>query len=155
MKHVAFAEAEIQKSPLDRARGPLKKLFNIWLQRTNTPMGRTAVLKSLILSKLIYLWILLPNPPNQVLKKLQHDIFDFIWDKKRDKIKRTIAIRQIKEGGINVPNVEVYVKSLKLTWMKKLVKENPPKWKVILLKQYPEETDINKHGSALFLGKTS
>ena len=39
--------------------------------------------------------------------------------------------------------------------MKKLVKENPPKWKVILLKQHPEVTNINKQGSALFLGKTS
>ena len=133
----------------------VKQLFNIWLQRTNTPMGRTAVLKSLILSKLIYLWILLPNPPNNVLKKLQSDIFEFIWDKKRDKIKRSIAIREIKEGGINIPNVELYIQSLKLTWMKKIMKENSPKWKTVLLKQYPEIDNISKHGPTIFLGKST
>ena len=33
----------------------IKKLFQIWLQRMITPLGRVAVLKSLILSKLIHL----------------------------------------------------------------------------------------------------
>ena len=37
----------------------IKKLFKMWLQRI-TPLGRVAVF--LILSKLIHLWILLPNP---------------------------------------------------------------------------------------------
>ena len=32
MKHVAYAEAEIQKSPLDRARGPLKIFPHVSLQ---------------------------------------------------------------------------------------------------------------------------
>lgn len=34
-------------------------------------MGRLAILKSLILTKLIYLWILLPNPSDQDVKDLQ------------------------------------------------------------------------------------
>ena len=37
----------------------VKKLFSIWVKRTITPCGRVAVLKSLILSKLVYLWIIL------------------------------------------------------------------------------------------------
>ena len=36
----------------------VKILFNLWMKRSNTPIGRVVVLKSLILSKLIYLWIL-------------------------------------------------------------------------------------------------
>ena len=31
MKHVAFAEAEIKKSALDRACGPLKRLVPTWI----------------------------------------------------------------------------------------------------------------------------
>ena len=86
----------------------VKQLFNIWLKRTNTPMGRTAVLKSLILSKLIYLWILLPNPPNNVLKKLQRDVFEFIWDNKIDKMNRTVAVRCIKDWVLNIPGLKKY-----------------------------------------------
>jgi hypothetical protein len=41
-----------------------KALYKLWLKRQLTPLGRVAVLKSLILSKLINLWMLLPNPPD-------------------------------------------------------------------------------------------
>ena len=49
----------------------IKHLFNIWLKRLITPLGRVAVLKSLILSKLVHLWLLLPNPPSNFTEKLQ------------------------------------------------------------------------------------
>ena len=129
----------------------VQKLFAIWLQRTNTPMGRTVVLKSLVLSKLIYLWILLPNPPNNILRKLQSDIFNFVWDNKNDKIKRSISVRQIKDGGINIPHIETYIQSLKLTWMQKLLSDKPPKWKCIMSNQHPELELINVRGPKAFL----
>ena len=56
-----------------------KKLFNIWAKRSCTPLGRVAILKSLILTKLIYLWIMLPNPPDNTIKKLQEMCFKFVW----------------------------------------------------------------------------
>ena len=40
----------------------IKALYKTWLKRQITPLGRVAVLKSLILSKIIHLCILLPNP---------------------------------------------------------------------------------------------
>ena len=46
-------------------------LFKIWLKRLITPLGRAAVLKSLILSKLVHLWILLPNLPDDFVNKLE------------------------------------------------------------------------------------
>lgn len=46
-----------------------EKLFNIQAKHSITPLGRVAVLKSLILSKLVYLWIMLPNPPNNTTHK--------------------------------------------------------------------------------------
>ena len=53
----------------------VKKLFKIWSLRTITPLGRVAILKSLILSKLIHLWILLPDPPDSFVKDLQKNMF--------------------------------------------------------------------------------
>ena len=46
----------------------IKMLYEAWLKRQITPLGTVAVLKSLILSKIINLWILLPNPPENVDK---------------------------------------------------------------------------------------
>lgn len=53
-------------------------LFKIWSQRTITPIGRVAILKSVVLSKLIYLWILLPDAPPTFIKKLQEMCFQFV-----------------------------------------------------------------------------
>ena len=40
----------------------VKRLFTIRLRRLITPLGRITILKSLILSKLVHLWLLWPDP---------------------------------------------------------------------------------------------
>jgi exonuclease III len=121
-----------------------KKLFITWMKRTITPIGKVAILKSLILSKLIYLWIMLPNPPDDIINQLQLMCYKFIWDKKNDKVKRTTSIHTIPNGGLGIPHIHTYIKSLKLTWLKKCC--NPTysaKWKSILLEKYPVDTLAN------------
>ena len=53
-----------------------KALFNIWSKRLITPLGRVAILKSLILSKLVHLWILLPDPPYDFVNNLRKCVFN-------------------------------------------------------------------------------
>ena len=50
----------------------IRALYKVWLKRQITPLGRVAVLKSLILSKIINFWILLPNPPDNLVDELQN-----------------------------------------------------------------------------------
>ena len=133
----------------------IRTLFRIWLNRTSTPIGRSVILKSLILSKLIYLWILLPNPPEILIQNLQKECFDFVWDKKRDKIKRTLSIHHYKEGGINVPHISNYIKSLKLGWLKKTVREKQPKWMHILKSKGFKTADMDTFGTRMFTNRFS
>ena len=104
-----------------------KTLFNCWAKRSNTPIGRVMVLKSLILSKLIYLWIMLPNPPDDLIESLQKIFLDFIWSGKKDKIKRSVSVsvNHTKNGGINIPNIGKYIYALKLTWIKRIFNGTP------------------------------
>ena len=115
----------------------IKKLFNIWLKRCSTPLGRIAILKSLILSKLVYLWLLLPNPPTEYIPQLQNMCFDFIWDNKKDKIKRDTAFNDLSNGGIGIPNIKCFIESLKITWVKKMLKSQT-KWHELLIQKCPE-----------------
>ena len=39
-------------------------------QQADNTSGRTAILKSLILSKYVHLWLLLPNPPDTFIEDL-------------------------------------------------------------------------------------
>ena len=127
-----------------------KLLFACWAKRSNTPIGRVVILKSLILSKLIYLWIMLPNPPDDIINKLQDKCWEFVWDGKKNKIKKSTAVQHTKNGGISVPDIKTYIQALKLTWLRRVSKDNSGKWKSILKKQVPEIDNINKFGASIF-----
>ena len=61
----------------------VKCSLRIWIKRLIIPLGRVAVLKSLVLSKLIHLWILLPNPPDEYINSIQKLCYEFVRGKKK------------------------------------------------------------------------
>ena len=81
----------------------IKALNKVCLKRQITPIGRVAVLKSLILSKIVYLWILLPNPPDKLVDALQKTMYELVWNRKQDRTSRKIAIKSIAKGGLGIP----------------------------------------------------
>ena len=92
-------------------------------------LGKITVLKSLIVSRLVY--ILSPLPTNhRVLKELNKSFFHFSWSGKGDKIKRNVMIGDYSDGGLKMIDLESINKALKSTWVKKyLDPENHGKWK--------------------------
>jgi len=110
----------------------IKILYKIWLKRQITPLGRIAILKSLILSKLTHLWMLLPNPPDNINNTIQKSIFEFVWKRKNDRISRKTTVKNIINGGIGIPDINIYMQALKICWLKKCIVGNH-KWKSILL----------------------
>ena len=98
----------------------IKNMFKIWSKRQITPLGRVAVLKSLILSKLVHLWLLLPNPPDAIVNEIQKCVYCFVWGRKNDKISRKVSVKSIESGGIGIPDVRRFTNALKVTWIKKV-----------------------------------
>ena len=119
----------------------IRILFKIWLKRQITPLGRVAVLKSLILSKLTHLWIFLPNPPDKFTKNLQLMCFQFVWHGKQDRISRRTVIREETRGGLNVPNLQTFMAALKLTWINRL-RSTTHKWKYAAFLTCPQAENI-------------
>ena len=122
-----------------------KKIFFAWTKRCITTLGRVAILKSLILSKLIHLWLLLPKPPEDFMITLQKMCYVFVWNEKPDKISRKISNKSIKEGGIGIPNLKSLVLALKVTWLRKLTLTNH-KWKSIAVNDIPRLKRIELFG---------
>ena len=114
----------------------IKNLFRMWMKRCITPLGRIAILKSLILSKLTHLWLLLPNPPDDFIDKLQKMSYKFIWNDKQDRIARNVVVKHVTEGGLGLPDIRQHIYALKLTWIRKLCNTGH-KWKSILLTNFP------------------
>ena len=63
--------------------------------RNLTMIGRIHIIKTFILSKVQYNWSN-DSVPRQFIKLLNRIIFKFIWNGKREKIKRTTLIKMYK-----------------------------------------------------------
>ena len=115
-----------------------QRMINQWNRRYLTFYGKTSVIKSLLLPKIAYLIQSIPTP-KYVISKLNTMVFQFLWSNKKEKIKRVILIGPKNSGGLDVPDVESYCKSLKMKWVKLLLEERNENWKVIpkfLFNQY-------------------
>ena len=124
----------------------IKKMYKIWLKRQITPLGRVAVLKSLILSKITHLWLLLPNPPDKLVNELQKSVFYFTWNKKQDRINRNTSVKNLTHGGIGIPDIKKQMHALKLTWIKKLI-WGTHKWKQFMCHLFPKVSLLERLGS--------
>ena len=102
-----------------------------WSKRLISPLGKITVIKSILISTITHLLISLPNPSEETLKKLESDLFQFLWNKKPDKVARKQVIQTYIDGGINMLHVKSFLKSMKISWMKRLLSCNST-WTKIL-----------------------
>ena len=59
----------------------------------------STVIKSLALPILVQIPTVLPNPPDNILKDMQKSFDKFLWNAKRDKVKREILTNSYEDGG--------------------------------------------------------
>ena len=59
--------------------------------------------------------------PPDITLKIEKVLYSFLW-KNRERIKRKILIRKIKNGGSNMLDVESFFKSLQCSWITRIVK---------------------------------
>ena len=109
----------------------LKDILRIWSCRDLSPLGKIAVIKSLGLSQLIFLFSVLPDPPAQFTKELESIVFKFIWSGKPDKVKRLTIIGDYAEGGLRMCHIPSLLNGLKIAWVKRLIDgNNTGYWKI-------------------------
>ena len=84
-------------------------------------MGKITVIKNYALPKLIYVLASLPNPSKQTVKRIEKLMYEFIWEGKPEKIKRYILTKRYENGGLKMIDLETFIKSLKITWIKRFM----------------------------------
>ena len=68
----------------------INKILCAWCWRDLTFIGKITVIKSLALPILIQILTVLPNPPDNILNDILKTFYKFLWNGKRDKVKREI-----------------------------------------------------------------
>ena len=122
-----------------------KSRTKYWGSRDLTIFGKVTIIKTIIMSQFVYLFIPLPRPSNKQIQNLTKFIFNFLWGGKPDKIKRDIVTRDREYGGLNMIYPSDFILSLKLKLLQKIgdLKFRHP-WKSILINQlnHPEHIGI-------------
>ena len=83
----------------------MKKILNSWSARRLTLLGKIAIIKSLAISQIVYALSSLPTPES-LLKEINSLLYEFLWDGKGDKVKRTQIINKYDEGGLKMVDSE-------------------------------------------------
>ena len=82
-----------------------KTLFNVWSQRDLSVYGRITIAKTLGLSKLLFSSACICTPAH-VIDKVNRLIVNFVWRRKKPKIKSDTLIGSKDQGGLDLPEYE-------------------------------------------------
>ena len=84
------------------------KTLNLWKRRNLTMIGRINIIKSLILPNVTYaatMSILCKD----FISKFKKIIYNFIWDGKQEKVKRTTLSTNYEDGGLKMTDIDKYI----------------------------------------------
>ncbi len=105
----------------------MKKSLNHWLTRNLSILGRILLTKAEGTSKLVYPCQSLYVPP-QMIKKINSVIFNFIWKNKTHYLKKSVMIKDYKNGGLKAADFESMVGVFKLNWIKAYLAQPDSIW---------------------------
>ncbi len=95
--------------------------LNKWKRWKLSLIGKITVLKIFAIPKLVYPLTVLPNPSHDIISKIKSQCFQFLWDKKPDKIARKRIIQDYTDGGLKMLDIDLFLKSIKASWVKRLL----------------------------------
>ena len=96
----------------------INKMLQGWLYRHLTPYGKIVVIKSLALSKLSHIALVVPNLAKKDMKGLEQMLLSFLWSNKNAKVSKSDSLKPLKQGGLSMIDVSAFWKSLKCTWVR-------------------------------------
>ena len=113
-----------------------KKSHIVWKSQDNQSLG---------LSQLVYSASTL-NVSKEITSILKAKLFSYLWNNKKDKIKREGLYQDIQKGRLHMVDTEMMFKTLKLGWIPRLLMPGNLYWKTI-----PDYYLKRVRGSQLFI----
>ena len=101
---------------LEKVRSTLK----YWKTRNLTIYGKIVILKSLIISQFVYVSSILPYP-KKIIPQLNRLIYNFLWNSRREKVKRSVLLNPIEKGGLSMVDIQAKFHSINLSWLTNFV----------------------------------
>ena len=101
----------------------IKRMLITWSKCQITPLGKIIVIKTLALSRLIYLFVGFPDTPDDFLHELSTLLVQFLWGGKQSMIGRKIVCQSYEEG-LGMVDVFTVLSCMKMGWLRRLMLED-------------------------------
>ena len=98
----------------------MENLASIWKCRNLTIIGKTTIIKTLMISKIILILLSLPRPSEESFQKMEYLFLKFLWQGKPPKFKTSILENLIEYRGIQYPNIRKIDMVMKASWIKRI-----------------------------------
>ena len=125
----------------------MKTIIASWNRRSLSLKGKIIIIKTLLLPLLTHVFTALPRPPNEFIKKLKTILFQFIWNGKVDRIKRSSLYKPYLDGGMTMVDIDVYDTALKATWVRREITGNHD-WCILFKQEIPRGRFIWERNSS-------
>jgi len=110
----------------------IRNCLKIWNLRQLSLFGRIEIVKTLGISRLIYILSLLPSPGSEYLDTIEKELISFIWKNKTSKIRANVIKNNKDLAGAGMIDLKLKEKCLKLYWLRRLY-ECSGSWKQYVL----------------------
>ena len=120
----------------------IQNMLSNWSLRYLTPFGKITVIKSLALSKLSHIALVVPNPSRDKIRRIETVLFKFLWGGGSEKIRREDSKLPPRYGGLGMPDINSFWTAFKFSWLRRLV-QSQAFWPELLLQQISNIININ------------
>ena len=116
--------------PSDQCGEKIKNTLDLWKMRRLTFYGKVTIIKHLVTSQLVYTGTAVPVPL-KIIKLVNRLVYSFLWNSKREKVKRTVCYNSETEGGLKMVDLLSKCLSLRLSWIDKYLIGEQTSWKIL------------------------
>jgi hypothetical protein len=124
----------------------MRRILASWKKRQITPFGKITVIKTLVFSKIVHLLISLPDPPDDFITALDKELYIFLWNGKKGKIKKSVIDKEYSAGGLKMLNVMNFISAMKISWLCRLARDDSD-WKIFTINMFPRLDNVEKFGA--------
>ena len=102
--HFSCDQGQIIKQNFHERLSDFQKTINLWSLRGLSLFGKVTIVKSFLIPKLLYVSTILETP-QEIIKQMERMLYKFLW-KGPDKVTRLSVISSLKNGGLNLTDLE-------------------------------------------------
>ena len=109
----------------------IENLIKLWKTRKLTFFGKITIIKSFLVSQLIFNAQMI-SVPKDVMRKINSLLYFFLWNCKKDKVKRKVMCMGYEFGGLKMVDLDTLLRSFHMKWILIYFSSTDSIWKRVM-----------------------